>query len=61
MPAPAAHTAALPQLHGIRLVTDGGMETDLIYHHGVSLPKFAAFPSATTTATPTLHDESAPG
>ena len=48
MPAPAAHTAALPQLHGIRLVTDGGMETDLIYHHGVSLPKFAAFPLLNT-------------
>lgn len=26
------------------LVTDGGLETDLIYHHGVELPEFAAFP-----------------
>lgn len=25
-------------------VTDGGMETDLIFHHGVELPEFAAFP-----------------
>lgn len=25
-------------------VTDGGMETDLIFHHGVDLPHFAAFP-----------------
>nr|WP_294691377.1 homocysteine S-methyltransferase family protein [uncultured Friedmanniella sp.] len=25
-------------------VTDGGMETDLIFHHGVDLPEFAAFP-----------------
>lgn len=25
-------------------VTDGGMETDLIFHHGVELPDFAAFP-----------------
>ncbi len=25
-------------------VTDGGMETDLIFHHGVDLPQFAAFP-----------------
>ena len=25
-------------------VTDGGLETDLIYHHGVELPAFAAFP-----------------
>jgi S-methylmethionine-dependent homocysteine/selenocysteine methylase len=26
------------------MVTDGGMETDLIFHHGVDLPLFAAFP-----------------
>jgi S-methylmethionine-dependent homocysteine/selenocysteine methylase len=26
------------------VVTDGGLETDLIYHHGVDLPDFAAFP-----------------
>lgn len=26
------------------MVTDGGMETDLIFHHGVDLPCFAAFP-----------------
>src|SRR4051794_2075909 len=25
-------------------VTDGGLETDLIFHHGVDLPEFAAFP-----------------
>jgi homocysteine S-methyltransferase len=25
-------------------VTDGGIETDLIFHHGVDLPEFAAFP-----------------
>ena len=35
---------ALPQLAGRPLVTDGGMETDLIFHHGVDLPLFAAFP-----------------
>ena len=34
----------LPQLAGRRMVTDGGMETDLIFHHGVDLPLFAAFP-----------------
>ncbi|MFC7488115.1 homocysteine S-methyltransferase family protein [Knoellia sp. CPCC 206453] len=27
-----------------RWVTDGGLETDLIYHHGVDLPGFAAYP-----------------
>lgn len=26
-----------------RYVTDGGLETDLIFHHGVELPDFAAF------------------
>jgi homocysteine S-methyltransferase len=37
-------TIGLPQLQGRRLVTDGGMETDLIFHHGIDLPHFAAFP-----------------
>ena len=31
-----------PDLPGY--VTDGGLETDLIHHHGVELPHFAAFP-----------------
>jgi homocysteine S-methyltransferase len=26
------------------MVTDGGLETDLIFHHGADLPHFAAFP-----------------
>ena len=50
-----------------RFVTDGGLETDLIFHHGVDLPDFAAFPlveqpegagcsPATTTGTPTSPD-----
>jgi homocysteine S-methyltransferase len=34
---------ALPQL-GRPMVTDGGLETDLIFNHGVDLPEFAAFP-----------------
>jgi len=35
----------LPQLKLDRLfVTDGGIETDLIFHHGIELPFFAAFP-----------------
>jgi homocysteine S-methyltransferase len=35
----------LPQLDGGRLfVTDGGLETDLIFNHGFELPCFAAFP-----------------
>ncbi|MGZ6779779.1 MAG: homocysteine S-methyltransferase family protein [Mycobacterium sp.] len=36
---------ALPQLSGDRLfVTDGGLETELIFHDGRDLPCFAAFP-----------------
>jgi homocysteine S-methyltransferase len=36
--------ASLPQVSGRPVVTDGGLETDLIYHHGADLPDFAAFP-----------------
>lgn len=34
---------SLPQLAGRPVVTDGGLETDLIFHHGVELPDFASF------------------
>jgi S-methylmethionine-dependent homocysteine/selenocysteine methylase len=34
---------ALPQLDGAVLVTDSGIETDLIFHHDADLPAFAAF------------------
>jgi S-methylmethionine-dependent homocysteine/selenocysteine methylase len=33
----------LPQLDGGLFLTDGGIETVLIYHHGLELPLFAAF------------------
>ena len=33
----------LPQLSGGLFVTDGGLETDLIFNRGVELPEFAAF------------------
>ncbi|HET7690465.1 MAG TPA: homocysteine S-methyltransferase family protein [Nocardioidaceae bacterium] len=29
---------------GVRYVSDGGLETDLIFNHGVDLPEFASFP-----------------
>jgi homocysteine S-methyltransferase len=35
--------AALPQLDGSLFLTDGGVETDLIFHHGIDLPEFASF------------------
>ena len=34
----------LPQLNGKTVITDGGMETTLIFHEGVELPLFIAFP-----------------
>ena len=33
----------LPQLEGGLFITDGGLETTLIYHQGLELPAFAAF------------------
>ena len=34
---------ALPQLSGQPFLTDGGLETTLIFHEGQDLPHFAAF------------------
>ena len=34
---------ALPQLDGGMFLTDGGLETSLIFHDGLELPHFAAF------------------
>jgi homocysteine S-methyltransferase len=33
----------LPQLHDALFMTDGGLETTLIFHDGIDLPYFAAF------------------
>ncbi len=38
------HRDRLPQLDGGLLLTDGGMETELVFHDGRELPLFAAFP-----------------
>jgi homocysteine S-methyltransferase len=38
-----AQEAHLPQLDGRVFLTDGGIETTLIYHQGIDLPEFAAF------------------
>jgi S-methylmethionine-dependent homocysteine/selenocysteine methylase len=37
------YRAALPQLAGDPFLTDGGIETTLIFHDGLDLPYFAAF------------------
>jgi S-methylmethionine-dependent homocysteine/selenocysteine methylase len=37
------YRAALPQLAGDLFLTDGGIETTLIFHDGLDLPFFAAF------------------
>jgi homocysteine S-methyltransferase len=39
LPFPAAGTGG-----GRRFLTDSGIETDLIHHHGADLPEFASFP-----------------
>jgi S-methylmethionine-dependent homocysteine/selenocysteine methylase len=38
-----SHHASLPQLEGDLFLTDGGIETSLIFHQGLDLPEFAAF------------------
>lgn len=37
------HRNVLPQLAGTFFLTDGGIETTLIFHEGLTLPDFAAF------------------
>lgn len=37
------HRSVLPQLAGTLFLTDGGIETTLIFHEGLTLPDFAAF------------------
>lgn len=37
------YRTALPQLTMSTFMTDGGLETDLIFNHGIDLPAFAAF------------------
>ena len=39
----AKYRNQLPQLSGDIFLTDGGLETTLIFHHGLDLPEFAAF------------------
>ncbi len=34
---------SLPQLQDQLFLTDGGLETTLVFHHGIDLPAFAAF------------------
>jgi S-methylmethionine-dependent homocysteine/selenocysteine methylase len=40
----ATYRDHLPQLDGDLFLTDGGIETTLIFHDGIDLPEFAAFP-----------------
>lgn len=49
-------SAALPQLRGLPMVTDGGLETTLVFLEGRDLPHFAAFTLLDTPAgIETLH------
>jgi homocysteine S-methyltransferase len=40
---PAKYRDQLPQLSGDVFITDGGLETTLIFHEGLDLPDFASF------------------
>jgi len=40
----AKYRNALPQVAGGMFLTDGGLETDLIFHEGFDMPLFASFP-----------------
>jgi len=40
----AKYRKDLPQLKGGDFITDGGMETTFVFHRGIDLPHFAAFP-----------------
>jgi S-methylmethionine-dependent homocysteine/selenocysteine methylase len=40
---PMSYRTGLPQLEGALFLTDGGLETTLIFHQGLDLPAFAAF------------------
>jgi S-methylmethionine-dependent homocysteine/selenocysteine methylase len=40
---PARYRHRLPQVDGELMITDGGIETTLIFHEGLELPLFAAF------------------
>ncbi|MEM7490569.1 MAG: homocysteine S-methyltransferase, partial [Pseudomonadota bacterium] len=39
----------LPQMRGETLLTDSGLETTLIFHDGLDLPEFAAYPLLETS------------
>ena len=39
----SVYRQALPQLGDRLFITDGGLETSLIFHEGIELPEFAAF------------------
>ena len=48
----AKYRERLPQLEpgDALFLTDGGLETTLVFHHGMELPHFASFPLLTTEA-----------
>ena len=50
-PATGQGTCPLPHESDLRwFVTDGGLETELVFHDGMDLPAFAAFPLLDTAA-----------
>ena len=43
------YRSKLPQLNDRMCITDGGMETDLVFNYGIDLPEFAAYDLLRTT------------
>jgi S-methylmethionine-dependent homocysteine/selenocysteine methylase len=43
-PTSSSASSPLPQMSGKTYLTDSGLETDLIFNHGIDLPEFASFP-----------------
>lgn len=41
--APTSESALLPQLTADRYITDGGLETSIVFQQGIDLPDFAAY------------------
>ena len=51
------YSGKLPQLDGSLFLTDGGLETTLIFHEELDLPEFAAYPLLDTPDTRAVLDQ----
>ena len=54
------YRSRLPQLNGTKLLTDGGLETVMVFQEGVALPLFAAFRKRHVAGKPWLDGPARP-